>query len=142
MLGYDGELTCEALALIDLYVKNACSPNKTARQWRELTKQRKNVAQYFRQPMIRELFLLKLLEKGVTIDKIAETINDGLSAMRGIYFEGDKVADEPNYDARFRFAQLAGELYGVLKYNTKVNIDHDNKFVIVDRREKEVIPSE
>jgi hypothetical protein len=115
-LNYDGELTLEALSVLDIYSKECCNTAATARK---LNRSFIRVKKYLNQPYVRELFKLRLMQKGVTPEKIADTIHNGLNAVNGIYYEGNKVTDEPNWSARQRFAQLAAEIFEVLKYQVK-----------------------
>lgn len=115
-LNYAGEMTLEALATLDTYIKQCCNTSVTARK---LHKQYLQVRRYLKQPYVRELFQLQLLKKGITPEKIAEVIKEGVDATDGIYYEGEKVASEPNWNARQRFVQLACEIFEVLKYQSK-----------------------
>lgn len=121
-LDYDGDLTLEALSVLEIYTKQCCNKSATARK---LSKTYNRVYQYLKQPYVREFFKLKLLESGVTPQKIAGVIFDGLDASNGVYSEGQKVATEPNWMARQRFAQLAAEILEVLKYQTKVDVTNN-----------------
>lgn len=125
-LSYPGELTLEALAALDTYIKTCCNVSSTSRK---LHKGYIQVRKYLKQPYVRELFQLKLIEKGVTPDKIADVIKSGIEAQNGIYYEGEEVAQEPNWMARQRFIQLAAEIFEVLKYNAKVDIENNNQDV-------------
>ena len=137
-LNYDGELTVEALATIDTYIKTCCN---TAATSRKLRKHYIQVRKYLKQPYVRELFQLKLMERGVTPDRIAETIANGIKAENGVYHEGNKVASEPNWAARQKFVQLAAEIYEVLKYVNKVdgNVSVSNQIILVAPEKKESI---
>lgn len=115
---YKGELTLEALASLDTYTKSCCNVAETSRR---LNKKYMFVKHYFKQPYVREIFQLRLLQKGITPEKIAEVIKSGLEATNSIYHEGSKIADEPNWMARHRFVQLAAEIFEVLKYQVKVD---------------------
>lgn len=127
LLNYDGELTLEALAALDTYTKQCCNTSATARK---LHKNWLATKKLLTQPYVRELFKLKLMQKGVTPERIAETINLGLQASNGIYHDGVKVTDEPNWSARQKFAQLAAEIFEVLKYANKIEVNNNNKFLM------------
>ena len=127
LLNYDGELTLEALAALDTYTKQCCNVSATARK---LHKGWIATKKLLTQPYVRELFKLKLMQKGVTPDKIAETINAGLEASNGVYSMGAKIADEPNWSARQKFAQLAAEIFEVLKYANKIEVNNNNRILI------------
>ena len=133
-LNYNGELTIEALATLDTYTKSCCNTSATARK---LHKGYMQVRKYLRQPFVREIFQLNLLKKGITPDKIAEVIREGISATNGVYHEGKKVADEVNWIARQRFVQLVAEIFEVLKYQAKV--DNNNLINIQVNNIKQVI---
>ncbi len=146
LLNYDGEMTIEALAALDTYVKQCCNVSATSRK---LHKSYVATKRLLRQPYVRELFKLKLMQKGVTPDKVAQVIQEGLEAMNGVYYEGNKVADEPNWAARQRFAQLAAEIYEVLKYQVKqdnnfnlnqVNIDNLNIDKLIAEAQRRGVP--
>lgn len=123
-LNYDGELTLEALATLDTYIKSCCNITTTAHKLRKGYMQ---VRRYLKQPFVREIFQLKLLEKGVTPEKVADVIKSGLDAENGIYYEGQEVGQEPNWMARQKFVQLAAEIFEVLKYNNKTDIFDNSK---------------
>jgi len=135
-LDYPGDLTLEALAVLDAYQKSCCNISTTSKK---LKKQYAKVRQLLKSPYVRELFKLKLLEKGITPERIADGIKAGLDATNGVYYEGNKVEDEPNWGARQKFNQLACEIYEVLKYNNKIDMNQVNigpeTIVLVDRRE-------
>ena len=138
-LEYPGELTLEALSLLDIYTKQICNVSATSRK---LNKSYIQVRKFLKQPYVRELFQLSLLKKNVTPDRIAEVIDAGLSASNGVYSEGEHIADEPNWNARQKFAQLAAEVFEVLKYNVKSETTVNNNVVILqgqDRTEYEAI---
>ena len=117
-LEYPGELTLEALATLDVYIKQCCNSAATARK---LHKQYLQVRKYLKQPYVREIFQLKLMQKGITPEKIADVIKAGCDATNGVYYEGGKVADEDNWAARQKFVQLACEIFEVLKYQYKID---------------------
>ncbi len=117
-LNYDGEMTLEALATLDMYMKQCCNVSATARK---LHKGYLQVRKYLRQPYVREIFQLKLMEKGTTPDKIAEVIKGGVEANRNVYYLGAKVSEDSDWLARQKFVQLACEIYEVLKYNSKID---------------------
>ena len=121
VLEYDGDLTVEALAVLDQYSKSCCNKSLTAKK---LHKNYMQVRKFLAQPYVRELFKLKLLEKGVTADKIAETISAGMDATASKYHEGQKIAEDPDWLARHKFVQLAAEIYEVLKYSARVDVSH------------------
>lgn len=135
-LNYDGEMTLEALATLDAYMKSCCNVSTTARK---LHKGYIQVRKYLRQPYVREFFQLKLMQKGITPEKIAEVINAGLEATNGVYYEGNKVADENNWMAKQKFVQLACEIFEVLKYNSKVDSSVlINQFNVIFRNPKSI----
>lgn len=133
VLNYDGEMTLEALSVLDTYAKQCCNVSATSRK---LNKTYLRVRKYLAQPYVREIFKLKLLEKGITPEKIADDIKAGLEASNGVYYEGDKCADEPNWSARHKFLQLAAEVFEVLKYNNKVDVNINN-VITMSKEEKE-----
>lgn len=131
---YKGDLTLEALACLDTYTKQCCNVSATSRK---LQKSYNRIRNYLKQPYVREIFKLKLLQKGVTPDRIAEVVAAGLNATNGVYYEGNEVNQEPNWAARQKFAQLAAEIFEVLKYQTKIEVNNsvnvenkDNQFSI------------
>jgi len=130
-LDYPGEMTLEALSVLDTYAKQCCNTSATAKK---LNKTWTKVKKYLGQPYVRDIFKAKLLEKGVTPERIAEVVLSGLDAVNGIYYEGNKCADEPNWQARQRFTQLAAEIFEVLKYQTKVDVSVNNIILTPDER--------
>lgn len=139
-LNYPGDLTLEALSVIDTYRKMCCNKAATARQ---LNKTYQKVYQLLKQPYVRDLFKLKLIEKGITPDRIAESIDKGIDAQNGIYYEGGKVNEEPNWAARQKFTQLACEILEVLKYGVKVenNMAAQNIQVVINKYQVEDVKS-
>lgn len=142
-LNYDGELTLEALAVLDKYSK-ACCNTALASRW--LHKDYNQVRRILKQPYVRELFKLKLLEAGVTPEKIADTITKGLDATNGVYNQGAHIADEPNWNARQKFAQLSAEIFEVLKYQVKQDvhinqtISDERKIILIDLSKRLTVP--
>lgn len=127
-LNYDGELTLEALSVLDTYSRACCNVKETSRK---INKQYIKVRKYLKQPYVRELFKLRLMECGVTPERIAETIKNGLTASNGVYYEGALCADEPNWAARNKFAQLAAEIFEVLKYTNKGGDTNVNVGIVI-----------
>lgn len=120
ILNYNGELTIEAISVLDTYSKTCCSKSLTAKK---LKKSFQSVNKYLKQPFVRDIFKLKLLEKGVTPEAIAETIQQGLYAEHTICNKDGILGTEPDWHARHKFVQLASEIFEVLKYNTKVDVE-------------------
>lgn len=133
ILGYEGDLTLEALSVLDTYAKECCNISSTSKK---VNKHYLRVRRYLQQPYVREIFKLKLLEKGITPEKIANDIKAGLEASNGVYYEGGKCADEPNWTARHKFLQLAAEVFEVLKYNNKVDVTVSNTITMKPEEQK------
>ena len=138
-LNYDGELTLEALATLDAYMKSCCNISTTAKK---LHKRYLQVRRYLRQPYVRELFQLSLMKKGITPDKVADTITAGIEANKKVYFEGSEVAQDPDWLARQKFIQLACEIYEVLKYTTKVDVMDNSRHLHIPSLQGEELVNE
>ena len=129
VVNYDGELTLEAISVLDTYSKTCCQKSATARK---LKKSLQQVNKYLKQPFVRDIFKLKLLQKGITPEKIAQTILEGLDAEHTVSVYDDDAehgerarVTEPDWQARVKFTQLAAEIFEVLKYQVKADVSID-----------------
>jgi hypothetical protein len=139
-----GELTTRALFLLKTYLECGCSKAKTARK---LDKSYQSVYQQLHQPYVRNIFKMLCLEKGITFGRLAQVLDEGLSATKVISATvivnknipgsleqdapdvGEALANERTFDfidvpdlkTRHKYLETALEVFDVLKYNVKVD---------------------
>ena len=120
-----GELTTKALLLLETYLRCGCDKAKTAKV---LDRDYFSVYQQLHQPYVRNIFKKVCIEKGITFNKLAETLSDGLNATRtftktSVDSKGnlvEKEIEKPDRSMRFKYLNTALEVFDVLKYNVKV----------------------
>lgn len=130
-----GELTTKALLLLKTFLECGCDKKKTARR---LNKSYTSVYQQLHQPYVRNIFKMVCLEKGITFDRLAKVIDEGLNATKVIGYLNNKVdgvekiSDEfmevPDHPTRHKFVNTALEVFDVLKYNVKVEANQGPQF--------------
>ena len=76
-----GELTTKALLVLKKYLECGCDKKKTAKQ---LERNYSSVYQQLRQPYVRNIFKMLLVEKGITLGKLAKVLDEGLDAKKVI----------------------------------------------------------
>ncbi len=131
-----GELTTKALLLLKTYLECGCDKKKTANR---LRKNYSQVYNQLHQPYVRNIFKMRLLEKGITFYRLAKVLDEGLDAKKVVGYlnnktQGvEKVSDEfvevPDYPTRHKYLNTALESFEVIKYPVKV--EQTNNFTSI-----------
>lgn len=103
-----GELTTKAMIMLKTYLQSGCNKKLTARK---LGKSLQSVYQLLRQPYVKNIFQQVLLESGITFDKLASKLNEGLDATRLEFGNKDRV---PDFYVRERYIKDCLELFALL----------------------------
>ena len=133
-----GELTTKALLTLKTYLECGCDKAKTARK---LNRSYQSVYQQLHQPYVHRIFQMLLLEKGITFERLAKVIDEGLDANKvisaivvnkkdrptsladGELFDANEKTNDfievPDHPTRHRFLNTALEAFEILRYNTK-----------------------
>ena len=139
-----GELTTKALQLLKVYLECGCNKVTTARR---LGKSYTQVYSQLHKPYVRNIFKMLLLERGITFDKLAKVMDEGLGATKitgylnnkvdGVEKVSDEFIETPDYATRHKYLNTALEAFEILKYNVKVDATVINNNIILTQAEQE-----
>lgn len=128
-----GVLTTKAVLLLNDFLMCGLNVKKTA-----LKENRSYQSTYtqLHQPYVQRIFQELLQEMGVTKDKLAQRLNEGLDATKVVGYLNNKVkgtqkvSDEfvevPDYQIRHKYLTTALECLDIIKYNNKVDVKVNN----------------
>jgi hypothetical protein len=120
-----GELTTKALLLLKTYLQSGCNKKITAKK---LGKSYMQVLQQLRQPYVKNIFQQVLLESGITFDKLAQKLNEGLEATRLEFGNPNRV---PDFYTREKYIKDCLGLFALMDDNNL--IDDEVKSIVQNK---------